>query len=122
MGFIKEFRDFAIKGNFIDLAIGVVLGAAFGTVVSSIVDDIIMPLLNPLMPSGGWQAMMLGPMAIGKFLSAVIKFIIVAFALFIVVKGINRMKKKEIEAPTPGPSSTDVLLTEIRDSLRNRPV
>jgi len=120
MGMLKEFRDFAMKGNVVDLAVGVVIGAAFGAIVSSLVDDILMPILNPLLPAGGWQTMMLGSLAIGKFLSAVVKFIIVAFALFIVVKGINSLRKKDEGKPAapPAPTTTEKLLMEIRDSLR----
>lgn len=118
MGMLKEFKDFAVKGNVVDLAIGVVIGGAFGAIIASLVDDIIMPLLNPLMPEGGWQTMMVGPMSVGKFLGAIVKFLIIAMALFMVVKGMNKMKKAEPPAPPAEPSSTDKLLAEIRDSLK----
>ena len=114
---LKEFKEFALKGNVIDLAVGVVIGAAFGGIVSSIVDDILMPVLNPLLPEGGWQSMMLGSLAIGKFLSAVVKFIIIAFALFLIVKAINSFRKKEPAAPA-APTTTEKLLMEIRDALK----
>lgn len=118
MGMLKEFKDFAMKGNVIDLAVGVVIGGAFGTIISSLVDDILMPILNPLIPGGGWQTMMLGPLSIGKFLSAVVKFIIVAFALFLLVKAINSLRKKEEPAAPPAPTTTEKLLMEIRDALK----
>src|SRR5262245_52700338 len=114
MGMLKEFREFAMKGSIVDLAVAVVIGAAFGAIVSSLVDDIIMPIVNPLLPAGGWQAWTVGSLKIGNFLGAVVKFIIIAFALFLVIKTMNRfMKKKEAAPPPPaGPSSTDKLLME----------
>src|SRR5689334_10068839 len=120
MGMLKEFREFAMKGNIVDLAVAVVIGGAFGAIVSSLVDDIVMPLLNPIMPSGGWQAWTVGSVKIGNFLGAIVKFIIVAFALFLVIKAMNAMMKKKEEAPPapPAPSSTDKLLMEIRDLLK----
>lgn len=123
MGLLKEFKEFAIKGNVIDLAIGVIIGAAFGKIVSSLVDDVIMPLLNPLIPSGGWEKLVIGPgIKIGSFLAVTLNFVIVAFVLFLIIKGINAMKKKEENTPQPPPppsplTTTDKLLTEIRDSL-----
>lgn len=127
MGFISEFRDFALKGNVMDLAIGVIIGAAFGKIVTSLVEDIITPvILKPSLEAAGvskiedWAP---GGMLVGKFLSAVITFIIVAFVLFLIVKGINAMRKKEAEAPAapPAPSNEEKLLMEIRDALKNRP-
>jgi large conductance mechanosensitive channel len=123
MGLIKEFKEFAIKGNVMELAIGVIIGAAFGKIVSSLVDDVIMPLLNPLIPSGGWEKLVVGPgIKIGSLLAVSLNFLIVAFVLFLVIKGINAMKKTEENKPQPPPppsplTTTDKLLTEIRDAL-----
>lgn len=123
MGFVKEFKEFATKGNVVDLAVGVVIGAAFAKIVGSFVSDIMMPLINPLIPAGDWRSMKIGDnIMIGNFLGALIDFIIVAFAIFIAVKGINRLKKKQAEAPqAPAePTKDQVLLTEIRDLLKNK--
>ena len=120
MGFLKEFRDFAIKGNAMDLAVGVIIGAAFGKIVTSIVDDIIMPLINPVMPKGGWQQLVIYPgIKLGSFLAVVLNFIIVAFALFLIVSAINRVRKKQ-EPATAVPNNTEKLLMEIRDELKMR--
>src|SRR5689334_3812771 len=124
MGFVKEFKEFALKGNVVDLAIAVIIGGAFGAIVSSLVDDVITPLLlTPALKAANAEnldALHWGAVKYGKFLAAVIKFIIVAFILFLIVKGMNSMKKKEEAAPAvpPAPSSTDKLLMEIRDLLR----
>lgn len=128
MGFFKEFKEFAIKGNVVDLAVAVVIGGAFGKIVTSLVDDIITPgILTPALKKANLQnlsELVIPGTAIkyGNFLSNVISFIIIALALFIVIKGINSMKKKEVPAPTapPEPSSTDKLLMEIRDELKNK--
>lgn len=124
MGLMKEFKAFALKGNVVDLAIGVVIGAAFGKIVSSLVDDIITPLLlKPALEAANLTRLedytILGTVKIGTFISAALYFIIIAFILFLVIKGINKFKEKEAAAPA-GPSSTDVLLMEIRDELRKR--
>ncbi|QES90157.1 large conductance mechanosensitive channel protein MscL [Rhizosphaericola mali] len=126
MGFVKEFKDFAIKGNVVDLAVAVVIGGAFGKIVTSLVDDIITPgILTPALKKANLQnlsELVIPGTAIkyGSFLSNVISFFIIALALFIVIKGINSLKKKEVEAPAAPaePSSTDKLLMEIRDSLK----
>jgi large conductance mechanosensitive channel len=121
MGFAKEFKEFAIKGNVMDLAVGVVIGGAFGKIVSALVADIVMPLVNPIIPGGDWRAIEIGPkIKIGDFAGTILDFVIVALAIFLVVKGINAMKKQEAVAPTLPlePSSTDKLLMEIRDSLK----
>lgn len=121
MGFIKEFKEFAMKGNIVDLAVAVIIGAAFGAIVSSLVDDIITPLLlTPALKAAGAadiEHLTWGAVKYGKFLASVIKFILIAFVLFSIVKAANSITKKEAAA-TPEPSSTDKLLTEIRDALR----
>lgn len=126
MGFAKEFKEFAMKGNVIDLAIGVVIGGAFNKIVSSLVDDILTPaILTPALKAANLSnlaELTIPGTAIkyGNFLSNIISFIIVAFALFLIIKGINRMKKKEDEAPTTPaePTTQEKLLMEIRDALK----
>ncbi len=120
---LKEFKEFALRGNVIDLAVGLIIGAAFGKIITSVVNDLIMPLLNPLIPGGEWRAMEFGPgIKIGSFLGTLLDFLFIAFAIFVMVKTINRLKKKE-EAKPPGPAELppDVkLLTEIRDIMVTR--
>lgn len=127
MGLIKEFKDFAIKGNVVDLAVAVIIGGAFGKIVSSFIDDIITPLLlKPALDATHLtnisELTLFGTVKYGNFLSSVISFIIVAFVLFMVIKGINSTKKKEAAAPAapPAPSKEEVLLAEIRDILKNK--
>ena len=116
---LKEFREFAMKGNMLDLAIGIVLGAAFGAVINSIVTDIITPLIGVI--TGGVdfkaRAFTVNGVAInyGLFLNALLNFIIVAFALFLVIKAVNRFRKEEPAAAQP---EEVLLLTEIRDTLK----
>ena len=122
MGFIKEFKEFAMKGNIVDLAVAVVIGAAFGSIVSSLVDDVITPLLlTPALKAVGAEniaALHWGAVKYGSFLSAVIKFIVIALVLFSIIKALNSMKKKE-EAAAPAATPEDIaLLREIRDSLK----
>jgi len=125
MGFIKEFKDFAVRGNVIDLAIGVVIGGAFGKIVTSLIEDVITPLvLKPALEAAHLtnlsELTMFGSVKYGNFIAATINFIIVAFVLFLVIKGINKMKKKEEAAPAPPaePTKEEILLTEIRDLLK----
>jgi large conductance mechanosensitive channel len=124
MGFVKEFREFALKGNVIDLAIAVIIGAAFGAIISSLVDDVITPLLlTPALKAAHAEdldKLTWGAVKYGKFLAAVIKFLLVALVLFLVIQGINKMKRKKEEvAPAPPEYSLqEKLLIEIRDSLR----
>lgn len=127
MGFIKEFKEFAVKGNVIDLAVGVIIGGAFGKIISSLVDDVITPLLlKPALQALNLSRIedltMFGTVKYGVFLSAVINFIIVAFILFLIIKGINSMKRKEEAKPAapPAPSATEKLLMEIRDELKKK--
>jgi large conductance mechanosensitive channel len=120
---LKEFKAFALRGNVIDLAVGVVIGAAFGKIVSSLIDHVITPLLlKPALDAADFKNLedltVFGSVKYGLFLSAIINFVLVAFALFIFVKAINSMKKKE-QAAAPAPPPPDVvLLTEIRDLLK----
>ena len=130
MGIFKEFREFALKGNVIDLAVGVVIGAAFNSIVKSLVDDIITPLiLTPLLERAGMkdiQDLTWGAgVKYGNFLSNIISFLIVAFALFLIVKLINSIRRKEEESPSapPAPTNEEKLLMEIRDAIKanNKP-
>ena len=126
MGFVKEFKEFAIKGNVIDLAIAVVLGAAFGKIVTALTESIIMPIIALVMGKGGVSEMSVvisGTIfPIGLLLQAIIDFILVALVLFMIIKGINHMNRKK-EAPVvpaePQYSLSEKLLMEIRDSLKH---
>jgi large conductance mechanosensitive channel len=135
---LEEFKKFAMRGNVVDLAVGVIIGAAFGAIVNSLVSDIIMPIIGSV--SGGLDfsnyflplsakvtagaladAKKQGAvLAWGSFLTIVINFVIIAFVLFLAIKGINRMKKEEPAPPPAGPSDEVKLLTEIRDALKSR--
>ena len=131
MGMMKEFKTFAMKGNVIDMAVGIIIGAAFGKIVSSFVKDVIMPPLGKLLGGVDFSELMikLGEGAdapaikYGAFIQTVVDFLIVAFVVFLVIKGINRMHKKAEAAPPapaapPEPSAEVKLLTEIRDALK----
>ncbi|MBF6609128.1 MAG: large conductance mechanosensitive channel protein MscL [Flavobacterium sp.] len=128
MGMLSEFKAFAMKGNVIDLAVAVIIGAAFGKIVSSFIEDVITPLiLQPALDAANLSKIeeltVFGSVKYGMFLSAVINFIIVAFILFLLIKGITSMRKKEAETPAapPAPTNEEKLLMEIRDALKNRP-
>jgi large conductance mechanosensitive channel len=124
---LKEFKSFAMRGNVVDMAVGIIIGAAFGKIVSSLVSDVIMPPIGMLMGSVSFSelAIALGEgegaatINYGVFIDTIINFVIVAFAIFMLIKGINSMKKKEEEKPAepPKPSAEETLLTEIRDLL-----
>lgn len=124
MGMLKEFKEFAMKGNVIDLAVGVVIGAAFGAIVGAVVDHIIMPIVGMITGGVNFDTLSVkvgdAELRYGMAISAIVKFIAIAFFLFMVIKAINSMKKKEAAAPAapPEPSSTDKLLMEIRDALK----
>ena len=119
MGFIKEFKVFAMKGNILELAVAIIIGGAFGKIISSLVGDIIMPLVNPLIPGGDWKTIHVGPgIKIGSFFGTVVDFLIIAFVIFMIIKAVNTLKKKE-EATAPAEPSEEIkLLTEIRDLLK----
>jgi large conductance mechanosensitive channel len=126
MGFVKEFKEFALKGNVVELAIAVIIGAAFGAIVSSLVDDVITPLLlTPALKAANaedLEQLSWGAVKYGKFLAAVIKFILIALVLFLLIQGINRLKLKKdarVDAPkVPELTLSEKLLTEIRDELK----
>lgn len=129
MGMIQEFKEFAAKGNVIDLAVGVVIGGAFGKIVSSFVDDLLTPaILSPILQAAKLEnlSQLVVPgtaIKYGNFLSTLISFLLIAFALFLFIKAINAAKRKEAAAPTappapPEPTTSEKLLMEIRDSLK----
>jgi large conductance mechanosensitive channel len=121
MGILKEFRDFALRGNVVDLAVAVIIGTAFGAIVSSLVDNVITPLLlTPALKAANAQdldKLSYGAVKYGLFLSAVIKFVIIAFILFLIVKGMKSIEKKKVP-PAQEASATEKLLMEIRDELK----
>ncbi|HET9949631.1 MAG TPA: large conductance mechanosensitive channel protein MscL [Longimicrobiales bacterium] len=144
MGVLKEFKEFAVRGNVLDMAVGIIIGAAFGTVVQSLVNDVIMPPIGLVLGGVDFSDMFVtlragtpaGPYAnlaaareagavtinFGLFANAIISFLIVAFAVFMLVRGFNRMLRRQADAPPPPapPSQEVTLLTEIRDLLRSR--
>jgi large conductance mechanosensitive channel len=135
MGMVKEFKEFAMKGNMMDMAVGIIIGAAFGKIVSSVVADVLMPPLGLLLGGVNFAALKLtlkeavGETAAvtlnyGAFLQTVVDFVIVAFAIFLMIRGINSMRKKQEEAPAAPapPPNQEILLAEIRDLLKNRPL
>ena len=134
---IKEFKEFAMRGNVIDLAVGVIIGAAFGKIVSSLVNDVIMPPIGLVLGSVDFSNLFLNLhgsyntvkeaetagapiLKYGIFINNVIDFLIVAFVIFLMVRMINKIKKKQEAAPPPPPTTTEKLLTEIRDTLKAR--
>jgi large conductance mechanosensitive channel len=129
MSFTSEFKEFAMKGSVIDLAVGVVIGGAFGKIVASLVADVVMPALSPLIGSVNFTdlAVRISTDAAGKpvllkygsFLQTAFEFIVIALCIFIVIKGINRLKRPAPAAPAP-PTKTEALLQEIRDLLARR--
>ena len=134
MSIIKEFKEFAVKGNVVDMAVGIIIGVAFGKIVSSFVADVLMPPIGMLIGGVDFSNLVItlkaaqeGVEAVtlryGVFLQTVFDFLIVAFAVFMAVKALNSMRKKEAETPAapPAPSAQEQLLMEIRDLLKNRP-
>lgn len=144
MGMLSEFREFAVRGNVVDLAVGVIIGGAFGKIVGSAIDDLVMPLVgkaignvdfsnlfvalysDPAVPATLIEAKKLGPVfAWGNFVTVLIQFVILAWIIFLMVKGINRLRRQQAAAPAPAtppaPTPTEQLLAEIRDELKRRP-
>ena len=134
MSTLKEFKEFAVKGNVVDMAVGIIIGVAFGKIVSSFVADVLMPPIGMLIGGVDFSNLMVtlkaaeeGVEAVtlryGMFLQAVFDFVIVAFAVFMAVKALNSMRKKEAETPAapPAPSAQEQLLMEIRDLLKQKP-
>jgi large conductance mechanosensitive channel len=135
MGMIKEFKEFAAKGNMLDMAVGIIVGAAFGKVITSLVSDLIMPPIGLIIGGVDFKSLKLmlkqavGDTAAvtlnyGVFIQTIVDFLIVAFAIFLLIKGVNAMRKREEAAPAapPAPSNQEVLLGEIRDLLKSRPL
>ncbi len=130
MSFIKDFKEFAVRGNVVDLAVGIIIGAAFGKIVTSIVADVIMPPIGLLIGGVDFSDLVITlkeaegatpavVISIGKFLQTIIDFTIIAFAIFMLIKVINKVKAKDVPPP-PAPSAQEVLLTEIRDLLKQQ--
>ena len=140
MGFIKEFKEFALKGNVVDLAVGVIIGGAFGKIVDSMVNDLIMPLTSAIIGQPDFSSLYIvlkgmvpegtplaeareiagtSILAYGNFIAVAIYFLLLALVIFLFIKGINSLKRKEAEAPST-PTADQTLLTEIRDLLKNR--
>ena len=122
MGMISEFKAFALKGNVVDLAVGVIIGAAFSKIVASFIDHVITPLLlKPALDAANLSKIedleAFGGVKYGMFLSSIINFLIVAFVLFLVIKAVNKTKKEEAPAPVAGPSQEELLI-QIRDLLK----
>lgn len=125
---LKEFRDFIAKGNVLDLAVAVILGVAFGAIVTSLVGDIIMPLIGIIIGGINFTGLMVqvgtAQVKYGNFIQALVNFLIIAFVIFLIVRSINKMQarfsKPAVAAPPPPPPAEVILLTEIRDLLRNR--
>lgn len=133
MSMMQEFKDFAVKGNVVDMAVGIIIGAAFGKIVTALVSGVIMPPIGVLLGGVDFsdlafvvkEAVGEAPAVVisyGSFIQTLIDFTIIAFAIFMIVKGINNLKKKQEEAPKapPAPSAEQVLLTEIRDLLKSK--
>ena len=123
MGLVQEFKDFAFKGNVVDLAVAVIIGGAFGKIITSLVDDVITPLLlNPALKAAGAEniaQLTWNGVQYGNFLSAVLSFLVIAMVLFMIIKAVNKVNKPAVVAPS-GPTDDQVLLTEIRDLLKNK--
>lgn len=133
MGFIKEFKEFALKGNVMDMAVGVIIGGAFGKIVSSLVDNILMPLVGVVTGNIDFTKLVFkfgegdlsATLSYGQFIQNVVDFLIVAFCIFLIIKAMNKLTIKKAEepaapAPEPEPSAEEKLLTEIRDLLKNQ--
>ena len=135
MGMMQEFKDFAMKGNVVDMAVGIIIGGAFGKIISSFVADVLMPPIGLLIGGVNFSTLAITIKAAagtaaavtinyGKFIQSVVDFIIIAFAIFMAIRAMSNLQKKEEEAPSPPPAPTqgEVLLGEIRDLLKQKPV
>jgi large conductance mechanosensitive channel len=141
MGFVKEFKEFALKGNVIDLAVGVIIGGAFGKIVDSVVNDLIMPLASAIIGKQDFSSLYIvlrgaipegtplaearkiadtAIFAYGNFVTVAINFLLLALVIFLFIKGVNSFKRKEKAAAPPAPTAEQTLLTEIRDLLKNK--
>ncbi len=143
MGFVKEFREFAVKGNVMDLAVGVIIGGAFGKIIDSVVKDLVMPIVSAIIGQPDFSQLYIvlkgevpanmaleearkipetSIFAYGNFITVAINFFLLALVIFVMVKGINSLKRKEEAAPAapPKPTKEEILLTEIRDLLKNK--
>lgn len=143
MGFVKEFREFAVKGNVMDLAVGVIIGGAFGKIIDSVVKDLVMPIVSAIIGQPDFSQLYIvlkgevpantaleearkipetAIFAYGNFITVAINFLLLALVIFLMVKGINSMKRKEEVAPSapPAPTKEEILLGEIRDLLKNK--
>ncbi len=126
--FLNEFKDFAMRGNVLDLAVGVIIGGAFGKIVSSVVDDLLMPVIGMLIGGLDFKSLIIpfgeAKIMLGNFIQNVIDFTIIAFCIFLLIKGINTLSRKKAEPAAPEapaePSSEEKLLAEIRDLLKNK--
>ncbi len=126
--FLNEFKEFAMRGNVMDMAVGVIIGGAFGKIVSSLVDDVLMPLIGMLLKGVDFKTLgiTLGDAKItyGNFLQNILDFVIIAFCIFLMIKGVSKLNRKKEEpepsAPAPEPTAEEKLLTEIRDLLKNK--
>ena len=123
---LKEFKDFINRGNVVDLAVAVIIGGAFGAIITSLVNDIIMPLIGVILGGLDFAGLSIevgeATILYGSFIQAIVNFLIIAFVLFLIVRGFNKLQKKEeaAPAPPPEPSAEEKLLTEIRDLLKER--
>jgi len=122
---IKEFREFIMRGNVMDLAVAVIIGAAFTAIVNSLVDDIIMPIIGVILGGVDFTSLVItvgnATITYGNFIQAIINFLLIALVLFLIIRAINRANRKKVEAPAPpAPTAEEKLLTEIRDLLRER--
>lgn len=120
VGFIRDFQAFILKGNVVELAVAVVIGAAFNKIVGSVVSDLVMPLVNPLIPSGDWREAVIGPgIKIGSFASSVIDFVIIAFVLYLVIRAIERFKRKEEAVAAAEPDVQQQMLATLERIANN---
>jgi large conductance mechanosensitive channel len=130
MSLASEFKEFAMKGSVVDLAVGVVIGAAFGRIVTSLVQDVVMPALSPVLGSVNFSDLAVQiavdhagkPVLLkyGSFLQTIFEFVVIALSIFVAIKGINKLKRPPPAAPPPGPTPTETLLTQIRDLLAKK--